>query len=271
MIDGTIEVRQICYGREWEYAPLGTTSSTGYCEDEEGWRHYYNDNGTATDYTDDILIFSVDVNGNIFDGVASITLLDNYTSATSGYPTAAATFTMRRYWDFDVTSGSINPSNPVGVRFYYQQSEKDEIIAAAQTFTTVHSLPANSEPFEWFKTANGVDFSPNMVHPRYIENKEWSETGQFTPYIFADTDDGPGQQAQDFDEDAKNIWCNGVTYVEMRGLTGFSGGTGSAGASDDPQSPLPVELVSFVGWNDGAVNELEWITANEINNDIFCC
>jgi hypothetical protein len=33
--------------------------------------------------------------------------------------------------------------------------------------------------------------------------------------------------------------------------------------------PLPVELVSFTGWNQGSVNQLQWITASELNTDKF--
>ena len=32
---------------------------------------------------------------------------------------------------------------------------------------------------------------------------------------------------------------------------------------------LPIELISFRGWNEGDVNQLEWITGTEINNDYF--
>ncbi|MEZ5009042.1 MAG: T9SS type A sorting domain-containing protein [Chitinophagales bacterium] len=273
--EGSIVIEKICKGRDFELPPLGSTSSNGYCTTIDNWRHYFNDNGTtaATGNTypeypnfweDDILIFSVFPNGNTMDGVATINVLPNYTSAED-IPNAA-TYTMRRYWDFDVTSGSIDPAFPVGVKFYYDQSEKDEIIAAAQTFALFPGLVI--EPFEWFKTQNGVDFDPSQVHPRYIESKQWSETGQFTPFVFTDFS-GVGHFAQDYDEDNTNITCNGIQYVEMQGLTGFSGGTGASGASDSLQSPLPVELISFVGWNDAEVNELEWITASEINNDLF--
>ncbi len=34
-------------------------------------------------------------------------------------------------------------------------------------------------------------------------------------------------------------------------------------------SPLPIELLSFTGKNQGSTNELRWITATEINNDYF--
>lgn len=32
-----------------------------------------------------------------------------------------------------------------------------------------------------------------------------------------------------------------------------------------PFAPLPVELVSFIGWNQGRVNQLQWVTASEQN------
>ncbi len=279
--EGTISIEKICHGRDFAYPGLGITTSSGYCTDHNEWRHYFNDNGTDVTtpntypeypnyWEDDIMIFSLFPNGNTIEGTAKISLLSNFTSAIDNTPIRAATYTMRRYWDFDITSGVINPTFPVAVRFYYEQSEKDEIIAVAQTFALFPALGV--EPFEWFKTANGVEFSPAMVHPRYIESKAISETGQFTGgVIFPDPPDAPasGHSAQDFDEDPSNVSCNGIQYVEMWGLTGFSGGTGASGASDSVQSPLPVELVSFIGWNYGGVNELEWITVSEINNEVF--
>jgi len=36
-----------------------------------------------------------------------------------------------------------------------------------------------------------------------------------------------------------------------------------------PFSPLPVELVSFTGWNQGSVNILKWVTASELNTSYF--
>ena len=36
-----------------------------------------------------------------------------------------------------------------------------------------------------------------------------------------------------------------------------------------PFAPLPVELVSFTGWNAGSVNRLRWVTASELNTDYF--
>ena len=36
-----------------------------------------------------------------------------------------------------------------------------------------------------------------------------------------------------------------------------------------PFAPLPVELLSFTGWNQGVVNKLQWITASEQNTSKF--
>lgn len=48
-------------------------------------------------------------------------------------------------------------------------------------------------------------------------------------------------------------------------VTSFSPFTLAAITTD----PLPVELISFVAWHNDGVNELEWTTASEINNDYF--
>lgn len=36
-----------------------------------------------------------------------------------------------------------------------------------------------------------------------------------------------------------------------------------------PSAPLPVELLSFTGWNQGSVNRLQWKTASEQNTEVF--
>jgi hypothetical protein len=61
----------------------------------------------------------------------------------------------------------------------------------------------------------------------------------------------------------------GVTYVEMTGITSFSGGTGGFSVNDDG-SLLPVELLDFKA---NVINneyvQLDWSTATEVNNDGF--
>jgi hypothetical protein len=258
VVDGTIKVRKLCDGREWQYAPLGTTVSTGYCEDSEGWRHYYNDAGTPAVASDDILIYSLRPNGNNFEGTATIGVAPiPYEATAPNY----GSWVMRRHWDFTLTSGSIDPSFPVDVRFYYQDAEKNEIIADAQAFAIANGLIY--EPFEWYKSANGSAYVPTLgvnIIPERVIAEYGSGVATGAPQALV---------AEDHDFDPTNEWCNGIQYVEIFGLTGFSGGSGATGASPSGGSPLPVELISFVGWNDGDVNELEWVTATELNNELF--
>lgn len=56
------------------------------------------------------------------------------------------------------------------------------------------------------------------------------------------------------------------TVVTSAPVTSFSPFTL---ASVSSQNPLPVTFVDFVAWNDDEINELEWTTASEVNNDYF--
>jgi hypothetical protein len=55
-----------------------------------------------------------------------------------------------------------------------------------------------------------------------------------------------------------------VTAVTRNNMKGFSK-FGSAQSN----TPLPIELISFSGKNEGAKNKLMWTTASELNNDYF--
>jgi large repetitive protein len=265
--NGTIEVSRVCDGRQWAYTTAPVTQSTGYCLDAQLWRHYYNDNGTPTDPSDDILLFSLKPNGNVFDGIATITL-DNQPGFAE-IPGVEASWSMRRYWDFEITSGSIDPSRPVDVKFYYTDAEKQEIITLAQNYAITYGL--SYENFEWFKTQNGVVFNPNIhVTPPRVLAQYGSGSG---PTI---TGDIVVQQTavqytvlcEDHDANPLNEFCNGVQYVIYKNLTGFSGGTGATGAGIGG-SPLPVEFLYFRGRHQVDKNVLEWATATEIDNDYF--
>ena len=60
------------------------------------------------------------------------------------------------------------------------------------------------------------------------------------------------------------------TYVIMIDGGGCGpGGTVMVRCGVPAENPLPVELTTFIGWNDGAVNELQWTTASEFNSDKF--
>jgi hypothetical protein len=183
---------------------------------------------------------------------------------------------MRRRWDFVMTPGynTINPANPVKVRFYYQNPEKQEIITAAQSFATTYGC--FYEDFEWFKSENGHEFNVvTDVNPKVISvgPNGYSETGCLSYWTDAGVYVGPpGVQRciqkviTDWDDNnTYHEWCNGIHFCEYNGLTGFSGGTGGTGDSPWDVSPLPVELISFTGYNNGAINVLDWTTASEKN------
>lgn len=55
-----------------------------------------------------------------------------------------------------------------------------------------------------------------------------------------------------------------ATVVNRSGMSGFS----VFGAAQSV-TPLPIELLSFTGRNEGMSNYLQWVTATEINNDYF--
>lgn len=277
VLDGIIEVGRRCKGRVWEYttAPLVTTSN--YCVTRDGWQHYYDDKGTPAT-ADDKYIFSVFPNGNNIKGTAKVYLNNTYYS----YPAPSigyAEYVMRRRWDFVMTPGfnTIDPAKPVKVRFYYQTNEKTEIENAAITFRNTYG--GFYEDFEWFKSANGHEFDVVAdVNPKVISvgPNGYSETGCLSywdangVYIGA-----PGVArcstitAIDWEDNNTYQSCNGIHYVEYSGITGFSGGTGGTGVSPWDVSPLPVELVSFTGYNSGNINVLNWVTASEINTHKF--
>ena len=276
VLDGLIEVGRRCKGRVWEYTTNPVVSTNKYCTSRDGWRHYYDDKGT-TATADDRFVFSILPNGNTFEGTATITLDNNFHSILD-IPNHFAEYVMRRRWDFQLSSGSINVSNPVKVRFYYQNSEKQEIITAAQNFAITY--PSNYEDFEWFKSENGHVFSPYTdVSPKAISvgPNGYSETGCLSYWTATGAYVGPpGVQRciqkviTDWDDNnSYHQWCNGIHFCEYNDLTGFSGGTGGTGDSPWDVSPLPVELTSFTGYNDGNKNVLNWTTASEINTAKF--
>jgi hypothetical protein len=272
ILDGTITVGRRCKGRTWEYTNTsGAVSTNKYCTTRDGWRHYYDDKGTVAT-ADDKYIFSLYPNGNNIEGTATVTLNPtryNY----EDIPRVYAQYVMKRRWDFTLSSGSIDPAKPVKIRFYYQTTEKQDIIDAANTFKNAYG--GFYEDFEWFKSENGHVFDVvNDVNPKVISvgTNGFSETGCLSYWndlgVFVGS---PGisrcqsLSASDWEDDNLNQWCNGVHYVQYNGLTGFSGGTGGTGVSPWDVSPLPVELTSFTGYNDGDKNVLNWTTASEIN------
>ena len=95
------------------------------CTDADGWTHYYNDNGTPGDFSDDIRVLSVKKNGNNIGTVGDGTF-EVKVAATIGAGGGKSVkvnspliipgkdfYSMNRYWNIIPTS---QPSSPVSIK-----------------------------------------------------------------------------------------------------------------------------------------------------------
>lgn len=213
------------------------------------WTYYTNDNVNW-----DKFFFAINKNGNTFDASIDLNVRPSVNDVIwdvkvrPAYQGSKAdgSFVMRRYWNVSLLSGSINPANPVKVRFYY---DRDEVQATVdkRNFEMAKYPGATPGRWRWFKTI-GQDFVPTLIN----NGNNWSHF----PNIVYDTS-----------EVTYGIE-NGVQYVELDNVTSFSGGSG--GTSFGQSNPLlPVELISLTASARTSDIEINWITATEINNDYF--
>ncbi|MBX7225900.1 MAG: T9SS type A sorting domain-containing protein [Chitinophagales bacterium] len=160
-------------------------------------------------------------------------------------------FSSGRYWNAVVTSGTLN--GKVKVRFYFPGTDLTRVTNAANAFAanviSAGFAIANVSDYIWYKTNDGSAYAPaSDVEADRING------GNFTLLTPAVSTSSSGTE-------------NGINYVEFD-VSSFSGGSVSKRVS--PEDPvLPIELLSFLGWNDGPINRLEWVTASEFNNDYF--
>ncbi|MCP4443547.1 MAG: T9SS type A sorting domain-containing protein [Aureispira sp.] len=234
------------------------TMATAYCEEASGWRYYYDPNAP------DDLLFAIEhkpAGGNTADFTAQVTIGVNDYSTTTGYDEPIggqdlvnfeANFGMGRYWDVDVTSGSLN--GPVNVRFFYKPDEFAIANNAAAAWKTANEPAAilagyaglqQLSPY-WFKTNDATaynpapDLEPTTVNSGNIIVLNSNFTGV----------------------DAIGIH-NTKNYVQFDGqISSFSGGTAAFRVT-----PIPIILdnatIGFSGWKVGDKNELEWTIDNE--------
>jgi hypothetical protein len=214
-----------------------TTSAVDVCE-EGPWTYY------AEPSDPDKYIFGVKKNANTF--TAQVTINDlpgNATySSTGGAGPDRGTWLLGRYWNVELTSGSI--TTDVDIRFFLDAGEITQAQNEANTFLNSTAFASNITPLIFFKTT-GTNFNPTTG----LQAGNFT----FTPTYLAYSVGAIG----------------GVTFVEMTGLTSFSGGTGGFSVNDDG-STLPVELLSFeANAIDNEYIQLDWATATEVNNDGF--
>lgn len=243
--------------RDWREVPCAngdvvlsalntTTVASGYCV-EGGWTYYYN----PADSTE--LLFAIEhmpVGGNTNDFTASISLtvsVDPDTEAgvfsNTDVGNEEAAFVMGRYWNVNITSGSLNGN--VNVRFFYDTDDADTLEAVAQRWNDQN---AGSTAFVsgrmWFGMNSGTfDHSSADLQPTGVQSStELFPSGTST--------------------------IDGTTYAQFNGLSSLTGG-GMAFVIGNNSVILPIELISFHAIPDINQVELVWITANEINSDNF--
>lgn len=232
-----------------------TAEATAFCE-VDGWTHY----STASNPHD--FIFSIYKNSNDI----SATVFINVADASNDYLTSASndeysTTTLRRSWSVDASGSDYNSStgelsNPVKVRFYYPSSEKQLVEQISEDFVYgSNTYGANITPYNhsyiresaWFKSNNGEEMDLNaMTTAEQIIN------------------------AYELDVIGDDLTTsNGVNYVELGGITGFSGGTFASGTGPGIGNVLPVEYLYLKAFANDNYDLIEWATSSEINCDYF--
>jgi hypothetical protein len=216
---------------------------------ESGWTYY------ATPSNPDEYIFAIKKNGSSFTATVEIQDLSGVStySSVGGVGPDRGTFLIGRNWNVTINSGSV--TTPVDIRYFVDPAEVQEAFDEASALLGTTFYANYMTPLTFFKTSGGA-FSPGMMaggNFTFTPAQTWT-FGAPNPSSVA----------------AASGTLSGVSYYELTGVTGFSGGTGGYSVSDNGASSLPVELLS---WKAKAIDnnfiELTWSTATEINNEGF--
>ncbi len=245
----------------------GTSYSSEYgCDDSQGWTNYYDESGSASDYSDDKLLLSVKRNGNDF-GATTVTVAgaagSSFISASSSFSKYVNSFSgwyvFNRYW---VLSPTTQPSSDVQVRFYYQTADFNDLNTALNG--AGRSTIANRTDMSIYKindlSSSGYDPDPANNHVDIPKASAYDADGA---WIYS-----PPTSSTSVNN-AK--WADGSYesdyYFEFTVAHFSGGGGGAAGTSDD--GSLPIKLLSFNAFANGDINQVIWETAIEMNVDKF--
>jgi len=224
-----------------------TTVASGACNASQ-YTYYYNPLMPSQ------LLFAIEhkpVGGNTADFEAEVSItttsdpssMNGVLSATDS-ANSTATFVMGRYYNFNITSGSLD--GPVNIRFFYNPAEIDSLEAAALDWkNNVASAGAVVSGVRWFQMNSGT-FDPNSAD---LQPSGILDSRQVYAIIMATED--------------------GVDYIQMENVSSLTGG-GVAYTVGVNSVVLPVELISFsaekFSQNDASIL---WSTVSEKNCDYF--
>lgn len=240
------------------------TTATDRTQNSDGWVTFWNDAGTATDFSDDYILFSIEnsflmVNGTYQHWNLQVNRAKVNTPVNPGlaqwHASDPATFInnpsggaarMTRYWDYLWPNAL---PHDVGVRFYYTQAEVD----AVNTIIVNNGGTALSDESEMnlYKVTSG-EFPWDVANLAPEDVQLINHDGGATSLSqFNYTTVGGGSTTKYFQFD----------------VAGFSGGGG--GGVSSGEAFLPVELTKFKGESVSKEVKLSWTTATEIENDFF--
>lgn len=234
-------------------ASANATGAVEQCADANGWTYY----GTAAN--PDEWLFGIYKNGSNFTATVDITVdpANKFRKNTSsnGANQEHASYIMSRYWNVNAT-GTVGAG--VKVRFFLDPQDITDLLDERDNDYDVLKNNTNSSTlavkggFEWFKTT-GTVYNPT----NWTGNKHNGTIMKLT-------------------QDSIST-LNGQTYVELSGITSFSGGSG--GSSFGPSNNVLFNSGGTVGlpvtWKDVKAtaketgNHIEWSTSSEKNTKSF--
>lgn len=219
------------------------------CTDQQGWTHYYNDNGTPTDFSDDIRILSIKKNGNsvgtVGDGTFQVKVAATQ-GAGSGHavrvnspfvPQGTSFYSMNRYWNITPTT---QPVTPVNIRFYYNSQDLTDVNGDYPSGTVTHTQ------LNMYKLQGGnPDPTTNWTGATAVSYYQNGSTPTVATWVHSSL--GNDEHQAEFQ------------------VTDFSGG----GAGATSVSALPVTFVNFDVTGEKDKVKITWTTATEINSKDF--
>lgn len=177
----------------------------------------------------------------------------NLITTTTGYTDQNNTTVMNRTWDVVLNNSGQQPSGAVDVRSYFSQAEFDAVNTAVG-----NSIPSPSDMFMY--KLQGV--SPAPYANSFAALADGHAQVMDANFILYHSNP-PATQNWIYTANAPSAG-NHTAQISVASFSGGGGG-GSAGGL----GPFPVELMSFGGYNQENVNVLNWVTANELNNQGF--
>jgi hypothetical protein len=229
---------------------LANTSIIGaveQCTDFDGWSYYAEPNDPNK------WLFGIYKNGHNFSATVDLNVdtLNKHHKKTSsnGANQEHASYNLSRYWNVNAT-GSLG--NGVKIRFLINPQDitsliniRDADYNQLKNITNPNTLAVKSN-FEWYKTI-GIPYNPS----------NWIGNSHNSPI-------------EKLNEDKTEV-INGITCVDLSGITSFSGGTGGAafGPNNSSVIGLPVSWLYAKANAKENGNWIEWATASEINSNYF--